>query len=450
MSNFTTQIRFICETAYGLTESKGYSNLDEILEAGREYIFDFDYPIFDTEYKSVLETKILKHYYTREISEETVGLWKLRLNARMSEIMPYFNKLYESELLLFNPLYDVDYTRSGDREGNSTDEETRINNDILSDAMTGTVTDNRNSLESDSRQANSTENNNLQSTVNELINENSNANKTLNSTKENIGNQQEYNSGIKKGSGTESRESQGLSMENTTGSRVTENSGTDTDTINRDNLSDHWDYYSDTPQGTIGFIPGSSGTPQADAEIRNQTYLTNVRHITDDTTGSEEVKETEHGHIVNENTNGSKESNIQSSDVNTRNLTENTENTGVVDKTDRETGSNIENSVQNAIKTGENIKNETGAKTGTESISGERTNEDQNVRTYNTLSNKTGNTTASKEGKAKNLEEYTEHVIGKTGGMTYAKMLMEFRETFLNIDALIINELSDLFFGLWE
>ena len=34
--------------------------------------------------------------------------------------------------------------------------------------------------------------------------------------------------------------------------------------------------------------------------------------------------------------------------------------------------------------------------------------------------------------------------------MSYAKMLKEFRETFLNIDMMVIESLSDLFFGLWE
>ena len=30
------------------------------------------------------------------------------------------------------------------------------------------------------------------------------------------------------------------------------------------------------------------------------------------------------------------------------------------------------------------------------------------------------------------------------------KLLEEFRRTFMNIDVQIINELNDLFFGLWE
>lgn len=117
MAKYTTEVRSICETYAGLNESVGYDSIDEVISKSRTKIFDFDYPIFDTSYKPVLETKILLHYYTREIGEETVGLWKLRLKSKMMEIMPYYNQLYNSELLEFNPLYDTDYHKSGDRAG---------------------------------------------------------------------------------------------------------------------------------------------------------------------------------------------------------------------------------------------------------------------------------------------------------------------------------------------
>lgn len=110
MSRYTTEVRYICEVASGLSESKGYNSVDEIVETARPSIFDFDYPIFDTEYKPILERKILKHFYTREIGEETVGLWKLRLNTTLNEIMPYYNQLYESELIEFDPITNQNVT----------------------------------------------------------------------------------------------------------------------------------------------------------------------------------------------------------------------------------------------------------------------------------------------------------------------------------------------------
>lgn len=143
MSKYTTELRFICETEAGLTESGGYSDVANIIATARPKIFNFTYPIFDNAYKPTLETKILRHFYTREIGLEVYGLWKLKLEARLNEIMPYYNKLYESELLEFNPLYDTDLhtegvrhdtastSSSGSTSGHSTDggSDTRTYND---------------------------------------------------------------------------------------------------------------------------------------------------------------------------------------------------------------------------------------------------------------------------------------------------------------------------------
>lgn len=112
MSKYTTELRFICETASGLRESKGYTDIDAIITNSIPKIFTFTFPIFDENYRTILEKKILKHFYTREICEETVGLWKLRLDTKLNEIMPYYNKLYRSELLEFNPLYTANLTRT--------------------------------------------------------------------------------------------------------------------------------------------------------------------------------------------------------------------------------------------------------------------------------------------------------------------------------------------------
>lgn len=139
MSKYTTEVRFICETAAGYTKSVGYDLVEQTIQKAIPKVFNFDFPMFDESYRNVLCTKILKHYYTREICEETVGLWKLRLNTRLNEIMPYFNQLYKSELLEFNPFYDVDITTKND--GNKT-ENTRVTESDTED-RTGDGTSNR-------------------------------------------------------------------------------------------------------------------------------------------------------------------------------------------------------------------------------------------------------------------------------------------------------------------
>lgn len=129
MSKYTTEVRYICEQAIGLTESQGGNSVNDIIAQARTKIFDFDYPIFDEQYKSIIETKILKHYYTREIGLETVGLWKLKLDTKMNEIMPYYNQLYKSAMIEFNPFFTDEYTTLHNRnvDGSTTSAGTREN-----------------------------------------------------------------------------------------------------------------------------------------------------------------------------------------------------------------------------------------------------------------------------------------------------------------------------------
>ena len=120
MSNYTTQIRFICESKSGLEESTGFSGIMAAIEASVDDIFAFDWPIFDETYRVPLEVKILRHFYTREIGEETFGLWQLRLCDRLNVIMPYYNQLYKSELIKFNPLWDVDLHTTHEKANDGT------------------------------------------------------------------------------------------------------------------------------------------------------------------------------------------------------------------------------------------------------------------------------------------------------------------------------------------
>lgn len=158
MSKYTTEVRFICEVNSGLNESVGYSKIEDVITGAIPKIFDFDFPIFDESYRSVLERKILKHFYTREICEETIGLWKLRLNTRLNEIMPYYNKLYKSELLDFNPLYTDNLKRerttklNSKRETGNNGEVDTTNNSNSKESGTGTTNNNGSDLYSDTPQ----------------------------------------------------------------------------------------------------------------------------------------------------------------------------------------------------------------------------------------------------------------------------------------------------------
>lgn len=120
MSKYTTQVRFICESKSRLEVSGVSGDVDNIIAGSWNKIFTSKAPFFDEAYRSVLCSKILKHYYMREICCETVGIWTLWMNTRLEEIMPYYNQLYESAKIEFNPMHDVNLTREHKRTENET------------------------------------------------------------------------------------------------------------------------------------------------------------------------------------------------------------------------------------------------------------------------------------------------------------------------------------------
>lgn len=123
MAKYTTTIKTICESlneeinASGIPA--GLSSVNELISNARPYIFDFNYPLFSenheelSDYKEYFESKILKYYYMREIGCETVAQWKLQLDNKLNEIMPYYNQLFESELLQFPVFENVDVRTNG-------------------------------------------------------------------------------------------------------------------------------------------------------------------------------------------------------------------------------------------------------------------------------------------------------------------------------------------------
>lgn len=403
MSKYTTEVRYICEVAAENVVSQGYSKLSDILKTAAPKVFNFDFPIFDEEYRLPLEIKILRHYYTREIGEETLGLWKLRLETRMNEIMPYYNQLYKSQLLDFNPFWNVNLTTKHNKEntGDKTGNETIDRDDTDSKTETFTsdvnVTDTTKEGTVRSGTTHDTKNGKLQTTQTENI--------IADKTKEEHtgGNSQTH---------THTDDSH-----NITDSRTGKNTikGDSTTTPN----TTDYKLYSDTPQGAL-------------TGVNNEKYLTNA------------TKETSSGNtkVVNnstENTEGSstsKDTQLLDSDVNvtytedvTSNATESSENNLSVDTT---TGDEGNGEYSDDWKTDTTYNSDT----GTEST---KTSSDKFASdiTTNTKENFT------------NTEDYLQHVYGKSAGKSYSELLMEYRKTFLNIDNMIIDELSDLFINLW-
>lgn len=123
------------------------TELRTILENGNSISLN-DYPIFDENYRSILNTNIIDYYYFREIGFETVAQFNHYLNNKMNIIMPYYNKIYIATLKEINPLnnynltekYEKKYEGSGNNTTNDTSNSDSLN--AFSDTPQGNVSNN--------------------------------------------------------------------------------------------------------------------------------------------------------------------------------------------------------------------------------------------------------------------------------------------------------------------
>lgn len=70
--------------------------IKDLARSGREKIFDFDYPLSEKITKEDFECMILNHFMMRRIGYETVTAFKLALSVKLNEIMPIYNKMFNS------------------------------------------------------------------------------------------------------------------------------------------------------------------------------------------------------------------------------------------------------------------------------------------------------------------------------------------------------------------
>lgn len=96
-------------------------------------IFDFDYDLFDEEYKPILEQKIIDHYYFSEIGAETPARFLHNLKVKMREILVYYNPLYETTRLEQRILDNYDVTETMTRNTSLASATASTSKDVISD-----------------------------------------------------------------------------------------------------------------------------------------------------------------------------------------------------------------------------------------------------------------------------------------------------------------------------
>ena len=122
MAKYSITLKSWCESETGLYNT----DYKTVIENSIPLLFNFDFPIFKEEYRSILETKIIKYYYQQEIGFETFEQFRLNLDETLNRILPYYNQMYEASFK------KIDFLNTEDIIETLTSDNTSNGNNIVS------------------------------------------------------------------------------------------------------------------------------------------------------------------------------------------------------------------------------------------------------------------------------------------------------------------------------
>ena len=144
------------------------------------------YPIFNEEYRKVLNDRIRREFWLNEIGHETIDIFIWRLELKMDLIMPRYNRMYLAELENVDPL-DGGISENDTRQwGNSN---SNGSNTQASDGSGSTGSKGR-TVASDTPQTRLSGNSDYASSMSDATNETTNKSKSTSSS--NSQNRNEY------------------------------------------------------------------------------------------------------------------------------------------------------------------------------------------------------------------------------------------------------------------
>ena len=123
------------------------SKIKDMWQKAREYIFNFDYVLTNNVSRETFEHNILNHYLMRRINYDTVTLFQIMLENKLSEILPKYNMLWDS-------LNGWDIFKSGTTTREYTDNTTSSNTGNNTGENTGITNTVNNTGYSDTPQSN--------------------------------------------------------------------------------------------------------------------------------------------------------------------------------------------------------------------------------------------------------------------------------------------------------
>lgn len=156
MATFTMQLKEVVETLYGTSPDEDeYEQVYEpVTYGGITYgklpvLPEYDsinlsyYPIFAEGYRKILNGKILDEYWNQEIGTETIENFLLIIRKKMDQIMPFYNEMYESTQIQYDPMRTMDIHSVGTNVTEGT-ESVQANNETETTTTSGSRATNLN------------------------------------------------------------------------------------------------------------------------------------------------------------------------------------------------------------------------------------------------------------------------------------------------------------------
>ena len=110
---------------------------DEIVAHAQPKLFNFDYPLYDSNLKETFEKDFIRHFYTREIGSESIALFKLRLQDYLYLNHEKWQRLYQNVDEDINPFTNIDIKTIRDINEEENTNRDREQQDAETDSRTG-------------------------------------------------------------------------------------------------------------------------------------------------------------------------------------------------------------------------------------------------------------------------------------------------------------------------
>lgn len=116
-------------------DAETQTKIVDLAKVGRTKIFNFDYPLSEKVDKEKFECMILNHFLQRRINFQTITGFQIQLNVKLNEIMPLYNKMFDS-LDGWNIFEDGEKTTHDSTDERTTNVENTANNSLSSNSNT--------------------------------------------------------------------------------------------------------------------------------------------------------------------------------------------------------------------------------------------------------------------------------------------------------------------------